>query len=484
MSLRARRISRNLMALTIAQVASRAFAVVSTIYLARVLGADNFGVIVFATSVISYAALVVDAGLTRLGKREVARDAARVQALVGSIVSIRLVLAGAAFLLLLLAAWLLPGPAVVKLVTVLYGLSLFGMAIDLGWVFLGTEFMRMIALTEIAEQAAVAVGVILAVHNADDIFRVPLVYLIATTLGTGLLFIAYNRGFGRIRLAWGPGPDWRSLLREALPLAMSAGMGLINFNADSVLVGLMIGAHAAGLYGAAYRIVWAPAVLAAAYYTALLPSLDRAYREGLNSVAGLLDKSIRLTTAIGLGFGVGGTLLAKPGFEFVYGPDFNGSVVPFQILIWSLALLFVNRNFRNLLTAFNQQQAEARIIGTAAVTNVALTVILLPQWGLVGAAWASVSSETIILVFGYLYTRKLVGHVPLGRHIPRILLAAGGMGAVLVATEPLHLLVRVVAAGVVYAVALLGLRVISLSEVRLIFEVAGPTPPKSISAEG
>src|SRR5690606_8655238 len=109
----------------------------------------------------------------------------------------------------------------------------------------------------------------------------------------------------------------------------------------------------------------------------------------------LLDKSVRLTAVVGVGLGVGGSMLARPGFELLYGAQYLDSVLPFQILIWSVTLLFINRNFRVLLVSFDHQRYQLLVVASAAGLNVGLNLLLIPLYGLAGAAVATVLSELL-----------------------------------------------------------------------------------------
>src|SRR5262245_22777142 len=215
--------------MTVALVFSRAFAFVTTIHLARVLLADNFGVVVFATTLLSYAELFVIAGFNNLGPREVARDPERAPSLVRAILTIRLLLALLALGLLAAFVVVWPNIHVTQSVALLYGLSLFVTALDLTWLFTGIEAMHFIALAETVTQTLMAASVLLFVHNPDQILRVPIIYVIAEAAGAAVLAVIYTRRFGKIHLGFDL-PLWRNLGGAALPLAISGAMGMITFN--------------------------------------------------------------------------------------------------------------------------------------------------------------------------------------------------------------------------------------------------------------
>lgn len=466
-------VGRNMAALTGAQVVSRVLAGLTTVYLARVLTPEYFGIIEVAVTVLTYAELLVDAGLRRLGSREVVRGDIAIPQLAKAMLTLRLLLAVGSFAIMLLAIGLWPGPLQTKWILSIYALTLFVVAFDFSWLFLGLERMHYIALADIATQVIVIGGVLLLVRSPAQLVLVPVIYLLARAAGIALLIWRYGRNFGRPVLGLEREVAY-PLFRAALPLGVVGFLSLTTYNFDILLIGLLAGAHAAGIYGAAYRLVALPAVLATSYFSSLLPSLDRTYKEGGQTLRSLLDKSVRLTAVVGVGLGVGGSMLARPGFELLYGAQYLDSVLPFQILIWSVTLLFINRNFRVLLVSFGHQRYQLLVVASAAGLNVGLNLLLIPLYGLAGAAVATVLSELLTLFLSYFFTRRLIEHLPLWRHLLRVAPAGLLLAATLYWSANQHLLVRIALGGLVYGLAVLALRMITLEEVRLVLQAWRP----------
>ncbi len=464
---RPRTVSRNFALLSLGQIVSRLFSLVVTVHLAQALLAGGFGVIAFATSVLSYAGLLVDFGCDTLGPIEVARGETPVGRLVANIVAMRLLLLGAGLAALLLFSWSAPVSLVTKKVLILYGLSLATNALDLDWVFLGKGPMQVCAMAEIFSQAIVAGGALLVIHGPGDIARMPWVFLVSRLFAVSYLAIEYLRRFGFVDVRLDRAL-LRRLFRAALPLTGTSFVTMLSHNFDLVFLGLWLGSAAAGLYGAAYRIVWAPTLLVTAFYTALRPALACAYGHGLGSIDSLLRRSGRITAAFGVGLVAGGLFLAEPLVLWLYGEAYRAAVPPFQLLLGALGLMVVSRTYRLILTSFDHQGTDFKIMSAAAVTNVLLNLLLVPYWGLTGAAAASMASEILILISGYLATRRLLHPVPLGRHLLRPALAATAMVAVLVASEPLHVLLRILLGGGLYCFLLFATRVVSADEAKAV----------------
>jgi O-antigen/teichoic acid export membrane protein len=389
-------ITRNFAVLSAAQVVGRVLAFAVTVHLTRTLLAEGFGAVAFATSVLAGAALLVDMGFDSLGPLEVARGRAPVAALARNVVALRLMLVAPALLAVSLFAWLAPVTSATKAVVVLYGLSLLANAVDLNWVFLGAERMGAAAAADLAQQALIAAGAFALVREPEHLLRMPLVFLAGRAVGVGLLAVTAGRSFGPIR----PVLD-RALLKDlvpaALPFAGAAAVAVVLSYFDLVLVGLWMGTAEAGVYGAAYRILWLPTLLVTAYLTALRPSVARRAMSEPASPFSLLGPSTPAVVAVGLLGALLGIAFAPQVVDILYGPPFRDAVVPLRLLLLSFALLVVSRHYRLVLVASGRQALDLKIMAAAAALNVALNVWLVPRFGLVGAAASNVASEATIL---------------------------------------------------------------------------------------
>lgn len=472
--MRSQLIARNFTILSIAQVISRSFALVITISITRALGADGFGAIVFATSLLTYGTLLVRFGFDGLGPIEVARGEIPLRSLVQTVQGLSLALMAPTFILLALFVWQASVPLLTKYITLLYGLSLLTDALDLTWVFLGAELMHVTALAEILGQFLLLTGVLLFVNGPHDILLMPLVFLVSRFASIALLMISYARRFGWLR----PRIDFTllsSLFSKTWPFAGAVVVSMFLHNFDIVLIGLWLGLEATGLYGAAYRVVWIPALLLTAYTKSLRPSLARASVQGIASINHLLTRSLQLATAAGVGLAVGGYLMAEPVVLFLYGEEFRGASTPLRLLLAATALLIVNRHYRMLLATFHLQAVMFKMMAIAAGINIILNLLFIERYGINGAALAMMLSEAVILCLGYLFTRQHIGHVPFGRFLWKPAACALLMALVLLTSSSLPLFVRLALGGSSYLVALFALQVVGMDEIRLFQRILLPS---------
>ena len=104
------RILKNFSFLTIALLVGQGCSFAALIYLARVLGATNFGKINFALAILNYFILFTTMGMPVLGAREVARDKSSINKFVSNIITIQLVLSLISFALIVAISLLIDKP--------------------------------------------------------------------------------------------------------------------------------------------------------------------------------------------------------------------------------------------------------------------------------------------------------------------------------------------------------------------------------------
>jgi O-antigen/teichoic acid export membrane protein len=152
---------------------------------------------------------------------------------------------------------------------------------------------------------------------------------------------------------------------------------------------------------------------------------------------------------------LGGCLLADRIILTVYEHSFQPSVLPLRIIIWTLPVALFFTVARTVLIARGRQDQLFRIAAYTATINVALNFIVIPTWGMTGAAIVSVVSESILAI---LVISAVKAHglpmAPLSRFW-RVLLAGGIMAVVVLTLKAFPLWLSVLAGGTVYLVVLL-----------------------------
>ena len=396
------------------------------LYLARILGVTNYGIFEFAVAILTYFMLLADGGLEFYATREAARGI-EIRHLVETIVPLRLILAVISFIVLLVALPFFPNYPNLHLVLLLFGLTLFTYTLNVKWVFMGQERMGRVAFGLVINQALFSLLVFLFVHNPSQVIWVPLLWLggeISMVIYFWWLFITSTNGLPlHFTLK-----DTRHILKPAFTIGTSQAMGLMSYNFDAILLGFLLGPNPVGLYRAAYKPITAALAMPLTYFLGLFPALSRTFREDLKSFDEIVKRSLRLTSIFALPLGVGGTFLAGPIINLLFGSQYAPAVPAMQLLSWSASLIILRDTFRQALIAANRQNLDLRSAVAAVISNVILNFVLIPRFGIAGAASATILSEIVWLTVATFYYARYLYPVNPMEHLINPIIAAIAMG--------------------------------------------------------
>ncbi|HEU4563856.1 MAG TPA: flippase [Gemmatimonadaceae bacterium] len=444
-------VARNFLTLGAGEIIARALSFATSIYLARVLGADMYGVVGFAMAVLLYFTRVADGGLDLVGMREIAHDRREAERIVAPVFTFRL-LASAALTLLLAGgalAWL-PHPDGATLA--LFGLTLVTIGASTRWVHLGLERSGHASVARMVTDAVTLLLVLALVRGPGDVLMVPTATVIGAALGA--LLLAWWLGADRPRLIGRI--DWtvlRPLLHRSWPLVGAALLGLVVYNSDLIALRLIRGTTLAGYYAAAYVPISLPINLGLTYRMSLLPTLARLGSEPGEQRA-LYHTALAHVFAAGLPVAIGGMLLAAPIMRVVFGSEYDAAIPVLRLLVWVVPLSLVRDIPIVALMARGRESRVLHLTAWAAALNIALNLALIPSFGMMGAAASTVATEAVRMIAALAAAREEGLALAAPSRFWRATVAGLTMAALLLWLGPVAWWAAIVLGALAYAAAL------------------------------
>jgi O-antigen/teichoic acid export membrane protein len=223
---------------------------------------------------------------------------------------------------------------------------------------------------------------------------------------------------------------------------------------DLVLLGLMLGERETGLYAAPYRICFLFLAVAAAIQSSYLPAITRALAHSAEQAKAIAARSVGFSAAVAAPALVGGIVLAAPLLQAVFGPDYVAGAWAFRLLLLGMGFICFFGTAHNILLACDRLKDEMWLMAVAAGLNVGLNLIVIPRYGLVGAAAVTALTEGLVLMIALLTVARLGVGISLWP-LCRPFLAAGVMGAVIMSLGAISELgMRIGLGAVVYVITL------------------------------
>jgi O-antigen/teichoic acid export membrane protein len=471
----ARVVSRNAAVLMVGQGVSLAMRVVYLAVLARYVGPDGVGSISTATSLVAILSLVIVFGLDTLLVRDVAADRARAQAYVSQVIALRLGLTLLFVPLLLVTIALSSYTRETRAIIGIYALAY---VLDTFYSIARSVFH---AHQRMGYGAAVEVG--------RDLVNV-LVSLIAVSLGWPLIVIvAISAAASLLKLVAGMALlSWRfvrptlrvdvraslRLLRSAMPFGAVLALGVIGTQLNTVLLSWWASSETVGLFSAAATPMGILLIVPGVVMESVFPAFSGYGGQRTAGLARSYQVSYKALLASGFAMGVGVMVVAPQVVLIVYGAEFGGAVPALRIMAVQLLTMvgYVNGAF---LHATNQQTLFARIRVGLAALNAVLCLALIPRWGHVGAATATVVPGVLDL---FLYTALCHRYLELEFPWGLLLKTAAGATAMAMASLlalrlgiPLAAVILLVAP-LTYGAVLVALRVLGRADVEFLRSIA------------
>lgn len=226
---------------------------------------------------------------------------------------------------------------------------------------------------------------------------------VAFTVGTSWLLKALPENLRTVS----PVSAAKEWLKVSLPMFFIAGMYLIISQVDIIMIGALINTEQAGIYAVSTRVAQLVAFGALAANSIVAPMISELFAtKRFNDLQKMMTIAARgiftfaLTISIGL-------IIFGDSILSLFGKEFGVGYLPLVILLLShLSHAFIGSG-GYLLTMTNYQREAALIFGLSAITNIILNFILIPDFGIVGAAVATVLTSLlwISMMLSYVWRR-------------------------------------------------------------------------------
>jgi O-antigen/teichoic acid export membrane protein len=190
-------------------------------------------------------------------------------------------------------------------------------------------------------------------------------------------------------------PTAINLMKDSWPLILSAVMVTIYLKIDQVMLGNMVGDREVGKYAAAIRFseIWyfVPTAICSSVFPAIIQAKQKSEKEYKQRLQQLYDLMawISLSIAIPMTF-VSGYLITT-----LLGKEYIESAPILALHIWAGLFVFLGLASNQWLMTENFTQFSFATTSLGALTNVFLNLYLIPLYGGIGAALATVISYAV-----------------------------------------------------------------------------------------
>jgi len=435
----------------------------------RSLGSHDFGVFSFALSLASIFAIITDFGLDDLVVREVARDRDLAGEYFGKIFVWKLILSVLALTALVITVNALKSSPIIRMVTYLLG----SMAIFRSFITTVRAFFRAFERFDLEARLVIIDRVLLFLCGAAFLLTGGSVLLLAVVFSAVRLIsilIALSLFHRRVyRIVPRFDPHFiRAFQIQALPFGLAfLCFGLYTY-IDKIVLSLARSESEVGLYNAGFQLyeglMIIPVILAAVLY----PRLSTLFLGDGKRHRNLFLRGVKYLLMIAFPLAVGGLFLADDLLALLFGAEFLPAAPALSILLCAVVLAFQNVLLHTFLNSMDRQRTMLLTTLMGFAVSVLLDVLLIPRYGIIGAAAATLGYVATIFIAGGWFIRQAIDGRTLVIVIGKLGTGALLMGLLLWRLETAPVVLAAAAAAAIYLAALLGLRVLDQAELDIL----------------
>lgn len=363
------------------------------IWVARYLGPGDFGLLNFALSFVALFGVVGRLSLDPVAVRELTRHPEKEKEILGSVLRLKLWGSAAAALLVLPAAWLAQpdNPLFIALVAIIAAGILFNATDAIDIFYQARVLSKHVVRVRMYAFLVISIAKVGLILGGFSVVWFALAGTVEVAFAATLMAWAYHRREGKGRWGWRSGAELR-LLKDGWPLVASSLLIIIHTRIDQVMIGQMLNEVQVGLYSAAVSISEAWLFLPGLIVQTVMPYFVNLRERDPETYHKRLMQLYSAMFWIGAAAGVAAILFGKQLVLLLFGESYAGAYGVLVFTIWTgvFAAQTVARGIWLISENLQVYRLFTNLITVPA--NVILNYVWIPEYGINGAAAASLVS--------------------------------------------------------------------------------------------
>ena len=187
----------------------------------------------------------------------------------------------------------------------------------------------------------------------------------------------------------------KSLLLDSWPVIIGGFAIVVYMGIDKVMLGEMMDDTSVGLYSAAVMISTLIYFIPTVISKSIFPALAKARKHSIPLYHERMQKMLSLMVLIAVGISLPMTFLSGPVISLIFGSDFESSGTVLAIHIWASIFVFLGVAGGKYILLENLLRKALVFTIIGALVNVVMNYYLIPLYGIIGCAIATVLSQSI-----------------------------------------------------------------------------------------
>ena len=446
------------------------------IYAARVLGVNGWGIFSYSVSVGALLMIMSDFGIGDLIMREATQKKENYKTFISTALVLKIILVVLSILVVIFVGPIISHVPearaifpIVSLILLFDSLRELGLAINR----VSEKMERDMIVKTITNTVIFGLGVLLLKAHSDP-SSIAIAYAVGSAVGFFTISIIIWKDLKKL-LSKIDTRMFMVVFQITWPFAIIALIGVIMGNVDIYMLGVWRDSGEIGLYSAVQRIQQFVMIIPSTMAVAVFPLLAKLANVDKVQFRSVLEKIISLIMIVCIPITVGGVLLANKIVPFIFGQDYMGAVPILQVLMLMLLVSAPLVILSNVIFAYNKQKELVVAYSSGIFANVLLNLLLVPKFGAVGSAVATLISTSIIVI--YIWNKiKKINYFEIKNKLYKSIIATIVMIFVILLLQKLgvNLIINISISALTYMCSLLILKESTFREIRAVLAEKKP----------
>jgi O-antigen/teichoic acid export membrane protein len=366
------------------------------IWVARYLGPEQFGLFSYAVAFAALFSSIAKLGLDSIVVRDLVRNPEQRDVYLGTAFWLKMIGAGFMLCAIALAMHFTSSDNTTKLYIFIIACGSVFQAFEVvDFYFQSKVLSKFVSICKLTQLFISSLLKLYLIYTGAGLFWFVVVSLVDQLTLAATLYFSYRyqkigRFFGHFKINLA-----KTILKDSWPLVFSGIAVAVYMRIDQIMIKEMLGERDVGLYSAAVRLseVWyfVPVII----MNSLFPAIANAKKIGEGLYLERLQRLCTVITWLAITGAIFITMLSGWLLPFLYGQSFQESGHVLAIHIWASVFVFLGISAGSFFTIENMAKRFLYRTILAAVTNVLLNFVLIPRFGIYGAATATVLSQFV-----------------------------------------------------------------------------------------
>ena len=379
------------------------FPLITFPYVSRILSPAGIGKVSFATSFISYFSMFAQLGIPTYGIRACAKVRDNKEELTRTaheLLFINIIMCIISYTALILCLIFIPRLFEDRALYIIVSFTIILTSIGMEWLYKALEQYSYITIRSIIFKFIALIFMFLLIRNESDYIIYGAISIFAASASNIFNFINVHKFIGLKPV--GNYNIKRHLKAVGVFFAMACATTIYT-HLDTVMLGFMKTDVDVGYYNASVKIKQILVSIVTSLGTVLLPRASYYIQNNrMDEFKKISQKALNFVFLVATPLMVYFIIFAKQGIYFLSGSQFEGAIVPMQIIMPTLLLIgLTNILGIQILVPLGEEKIVLKSEIAGAIVDLIINILLIPKYGASGAAIGTVAAEAVVFIVQY-----------------------------------------------------------------------------------